>query len=404
VNLMRRIQAYVAYTLVFSFLLTGFYREARADGVGITDESVRRILAQYNITGPISTSLDGITNSTSGQLAIATGKGAISHLVGPSDQSLGIAAGTGKAVALSPFVTINGTTVTTNTTPPLSITQTWNEGSTVFTGLKVNITNTSSSLSSKPIDIQVGGSSIFNLNMLGTATVTGDLVAGTNVYCGGSSEFIAIAGSKLKSSADGSWLMRNSAGTGFTSLQLGGTTSSFPSIKRNSAAIDFRLADDSAYCNINGAAATLSGKITTYNGTTTAGMGVPIIVASGRATAQTAAVASVCTFTPAADGSFDVSTNLLITTDGSQLFTVQVTYTDEGNTSRTVELPFMADSGGSTEQIGYRVQGGYGAKPQRGIPSRIRAKGGTAITVKTQSGGTFSGCTYNVEGTITQVN
>jgi hypothetical protein len=36
-------------------------------------------------------------------------------------------------------------------------------------------------------------------------------------------------------------------------LKIGGTTSSFPAIKRNGAAIDFRLADDSAFCNINAA-------------------------------------------------------------------------------------------------------------------------------------------------------
>jgi hypothetical protein len=34
-------------------------------------------------------------------------------------------------------------------------------------------------------------------------------------------------------------------------LSLGGTTSSFPAIKRNGAAIDFRLADDSGYAEIN---------------------------------------------------------------------------------------------------------------------------------------------------------
>jgi hypothetical protein len=51
--------------------------------------------------------------------------------------------------------------------------------------------------------------------------------------------------------SDGVFTVRNNAGTSFNRLQLGGTTSSFPSIKRNGAAIDFRLADDSANCNIN---------------------------------------------------------------------------------------------------------------------------------------------------------
>jgi len=34
-------------------------------------------------------------------------------------------------------------------------------------------------------------------------------------------------------------------------FRLSGTTSSFPAIKRNGAAIDFRLADDSGYCTVN---------------------------------------------------------------------------------------------------------------------------------------------------------
>jgi hypothetical protein len=55
----------------------------------------------------------------------------------------------------------------------------------------------------------------------------------------------------LGASSDGVLRITNNANTDFNRLQLGGTTSSFPAIKRNGAAIDFRLADDSAACNIN---------------------------------------------------------------------------------------------------------------------------------------------------------
>jgi hypothetical protein len=44
---------------------------------------------------------------------------------------------------------------------------------------------------------------------------------------------------------------------------LGGITSSFPAIKRNAAAIDFRLADDSAFCSINAFGATFSSTLIT---------------------------------------------------------------------------------------------------------------------------------------------
>jgi hypothetical protein len=51
-------------------------------------------------------------------------------------------------------------------------------------------------------------------------------------------------------------------GSGIKLLTFGGTTSSFPAIKRNAAALNFRLADDSADCDITAAALTLSGNLT----------------------------------------------------------------------------------------------------------------------------------------------
>lgn len=50
--------------------------------------------------------------------------------------------------------------------------------------------------------------------------------------------------------SDGVFSVTNTAGTSFGRMQFGGTTSAFPSIKRNSAAIETRLADDSASANL----------------------------------------------------------------------------------------------------------------------------------------------------------
>lgn len=61
--------------------------------------------------------------------------------------------------------------------------------------------------------------------------------------------------------ADGVIGIFNNAGSDFGRLQFGGTTSSFPAIKRNGAGIDFRLADDSAYAAIAAAAGTFSGDL-----------------------------------------------------------------------------------------------------------------------------------------------
>lgn len=51
--------------------------------------------------------------------------------------------------------------------------------------------------------------------------------------------------------SDGVVRLINNAATDFSRLQFGGTSASFPAIKRNGAALDVRLANDSAYAAIN---------------------------------------------------------------------------------------------------------------------------------------------------------
>lgn len=120
---------------------------------------------------------------------------------------------------------------------------------------------------------------------------------------------------------------------------------------------------------------------------------------SGRATAQTAANASVATYTlGATDASFEVSANVLVTTSSAEAFTVTVDYTDEGNTARTATLNFQLLAG----TIGTAINFANGGVPYEGIPIHLRVKASTVITVKTV--GTFTGATYNVEGIIRQIN
>ena len=64
----------------------------------------------------------------------------------------------------------------TASAPGLNITQTWNQGATVFTGVLWNFTNTASSPASLPLDIQLNGSSIFKVER------TGGITTGGNVY------------------------------------------------------------------------------------------------------------------------------------------------------------------------------------------------------------------------------
>lgn len=138
-----------------------------------------------------------------------------------------------------------------------------------------------------------------------------------------------------------------------------------------------------------------------YYVTTTTGAKRRMLVAgtTGRATGQTAANASVSTYTlGATDASYEISANVLVTTSSAETFTVTCDYTDEGNTARTITFNF-SNIGGT---IGTGIAFANGAVPYEGIPLHIRCKASTAITIKTAAGGTYTGCTYNVEGIIKQ--
>jgi hypothetical protein len=75
--------------------------------------------------------------------------------------------------------------------------------------------------------------------------------------------FAGASGSRTKytSTGDGVGLLTNVAGTDFTRLQFGGTTSAFPSLKRNGTIIEAKLADDSGYASLTGNAVNFTGNI-----------------------------------------------------------------------------------------------------------------------------------------------
>lgn len=97
----------------------------------------------------------------------------------------------------------------------------------------------------------------------GTITATGVISTASNLEAGPSAQIIFASRSKLRSAVDGNIQLGNFGNTDFGLLQFGGTTSSFPSIKRNGAVLNFRLADDSADCDVTAAKTTLSGPLIT---------------------------------------------------------------------------------------------------------------------------------------------
>lgn len=148
---------------------------------------------------------------------------------------------------------------------------------------------------------------------------------------------------------------------------------------------------------------TLVGKISAYNNATTAGWGVPAIYGVGQiAGTVNSRSAAVATYTVgAADGTFKVSGNINVTASSAFSFSLDVVYTDETNTSRTLILP-IAQLAGTFVASGLATNI-TGTGPYESATMHIRCKTGTTITIRPSAGGTYTGVTYNVDAAIVQI-
>jgi hypothetical protein len=203
-------------------------------------------------------------------------------------------------------------------------------------------------------------------------------------------------------------------GVSNTELIVGSATGSYVRVRNNAGTEFFRVTDTGNVGIGTTAPASLfsigsgtlaggdfqiatGGKVVDYGGVVTTGYGVPAIYGSDRKTGLTAAQA-LATFTVgAADGSFLVSANILVTTATLHNFTVTVSYTDEGNTARVLTLQFSTLAGALLINIINTAS----TVPYEGVPLHIRAKASTTIIIATT--GTFTTCVYNFEEMISQI-
>jgi hypothetical protein len=118
-------------------------------------------------------------------------------------------------------------------TGALSVTPTWNAGGTTFTGIGMNVTDTASAAGSLLLDLQVGGSSKFNVSKSGALTLSSAVwPAYLRLDDGNGSN-----GVRLYRAGTGILTLYNTAENDFNRLQFGGTTNSFPAIARDGAGI-----------------------------------------------------------------------------------------------------------------------------------------------------------------------
>lgn len=136
-----------------------------------------------NLSAAVAANLDGnsLVPTTDSELTITTVKVTLAQMrTGILTRANGNYAATdylslgGAAPPSTGWIRVDGTTVTAST-PILNAIQTWNQGATVFTGILVQITNTTSSASSLLIDMQVGGFSKWKVDVSGNATTAGNL-------------------------------------------------------------------------------------------------------------------------------------------------------------------------------------------------------------------------------------
>ena len=205
------------------------------------------------------------------------------------------------------------------------------------TGIFLNATETAlNGMGHNLMDLQVGGVSRFRGTNAGALVLASGLTAVDNILTsngdiqasGVSAEVKFGSRIRLSASADGVMLVRNNAGTDFNRLQFGGTTNAFPAIKRNSAAIDFRLADDTGFCNIRAGRLDLTGALLTgfINDSTNAVTAITIANTSGNLLFNTPSLF-------AASGTINASARVQIDSTTQGFLPPRMTTTDRGNIS-----------------------------------------------------------------------
>lgn len=177
-----------------------------------------------NLSGTLQAVTDGDGNTS--PLTLSTGEVGISR-------TIALSAGSSNVRLINETYTINNSGAQTGTA----------------TGIFLNATETAlNGMTHNLMDLQVGGVSRVRIENSGSIYSNAYLVSFNRVQFNGgtSSNFGYIMGS-----SNGVLRLTNAAENGFDRLQFGGTTNAFPALKRNAAALEVRLADDSGFAALN---------------------------------------------------------------------------------------------------------------------------------------------------------
>lgn len=196
------------------------------------------------------------------------------------------------------------------------------------------VQGSASPLSNFLIDVSINGGAFLNLLALssaGGAILTGALQLSGNLNFAASGLITWASRSRVGSSADGIIELFNTAQTGFTRLNFGGVTSSFPAITRSGAAFILTLADGTG-----------SAAITTGNHTMTTAALLSINSGTNQRAGNAVLVAGTVTV---ANTTVTANTIVLLTrkTSGGTIGTA-ITYTVTAATSFTINSDSALDT------------------------------------------------------------
>lgn len=209
-------------------------------------------------------------------------------LLNAANTFTGVFTNSTNAASSAPAVVISGTTFSgtgTTATPLVLIRPT---GTTAATSWSTNGTvfgiNAATGFNGNFLDFHLaGGVSLAKL------TKDGDWTANSMTIGSGSSFGFGTTRGYMSATADGVFKFADSANSSFGRLMLGGSTSSFPALKRSTTTVAFRLADDSADAGISASTATFTGIVTHSNaGIVTTQTNIPTIATAGTSATVTA--------------------------------------------------------------------------------------------------------------------
>ena len=188
-------------------------------GVGIS------ALNGGNIIGAVANATYATTAGSAGTATAATAAttaGTVTTTAQPNITSTG---------TLTGLVVSSGTLTATT---PISVTQTWNNTSVAFTGIKENILDTASATTSLLMDLQVASTSKFKVSKSGDVTA--------NSYVGDGSSLTSIAGANVTGTVANATY---SASSGSTSTAIAITASSQPNITSTGTLVNLSVATGS---------------------------------------------------------------------------------------------------------------------------------------------------------------